>query len=218
MWFKRRPRPPTRTDRWAAFAAATDAKPIDGASERLRRFLDLHDGELRHLHVWRRPGAPSLHMFDLVRVRTGPAGSHVTWSTWGLVQSRSALVGASFRAAPRRDPVIESLEASRSGASPVRFPARPEVDAALAVLARDPLEVRGLLTAPVLDLLVSLTAVSPSARIIAAEHHVVGHVDVAEGDDPAAFLAFGEGLIVLATVLQPAVAPRIAGDDFLDLA
>ena len=217
MWFKRRPRPPTRTDRWAAFAASSAAKPIDGAGERLRRFLDLNDGTLRHVHVWRRSDRPSLHMFDLVRVRSGPSGSHVTWSTWALVQSRGRLVGASFRAAPRRDPVIESLEASRSGALPVRFPARPDVDAALSVLARDPLEVRGLLTASVLDLLLALTAFGPSVRVVAADHHLVAHVEVAEGDDPAQLLPFGETLVQLASTLHPAVMPSIDDADFLDV-
>ena len=217
MWFRSRPHPPSRADRWAAFARQVEAQPAGSAAERLRRFLDLDDAEVRHVHVLRRPGQSSLYLFDVVRTRAGPSGRVVRWSGWGLVRSDRVVSPVSFRAAPRREPVLEGLEASRTGASRVDLSARPDLDAELAVLARDPAAARALLIPAVADVLRRLVDLGPSAAVVAGERHLLAHVDVDEADDPAQLLPLATDLMSLAALLPVASPPSIDEDDFLTL-
>lgn len=217
MWFRRRPAEPTRADRWAAFAARLGAGPADDVGERLRRFLDLDDAELRHVHVRREPGAPSLFLFDVVRRRRGPAGEVVRWATWGLVRGESPWGVASFRATARREAVLESLDASRSGAVRVDLGAFPDVDRALAVFARDAVAVRAALTPSVTTLLARLVAVAPGATVTVGERHAIGKVPVDADGDPAALEAVAHDLLALAAALAARSAVAIEEDDFLAL-
>ncbi len=218
MWFRRPPTtPPTRADRWSAFARQLEAADADAAAERIRRFLDLQDAELLHPYVLRRAGQPSLYLFDVVRRRSGPTGQVVRWSTWGLVRGERPLSPVAFRAAPRREPVLESLEASRTGASRVDLSAHPEVDAALAILARDPLAVRAAVTPAITAVLARLVAIGPGAAVTVGERHLIGQVDVAEDGDPADLLGFAADLLTLSTLLAVPTNVVIDEADFLDL-
>jgi hypothetical protein len=215
MWFRRPPRTPTRTDRWADFAARIEAHDASAAAERLRRFLDLDDAELQHAHVLRRASQPSLYLFDVVRRRVGPSGQVVRWSTWALVRSDRPLSPVSFRVGPRRDAVLEALEASRTGAVRVDLTGRPEVDAALAVLAREPAAALALLTPAVTDVLQRMTAVGPGAGVVVAERHLLAHVDVEEDGDPADVMPLAADLLALSALLPRHPHVTIDEDDFL---
>lgn len=215
MWFRRRPRDPDRADRWTAFATRLGAVSADDVAERLRRFLDLDDAELRHVHALRSPGAATVYLFDVVRRRKGPTGEIVRWTAWGLVRGERPFAPVSFRATARRDAVLESLEASRSGAVRVDLGAFPEVDAALAVFARDAGAVRAVLTPPVTLALAELVAAGPGATVTVGERHVIGRVDVEEEGDPGDLEPLAHGLLDLADRLAHADPVAIDEDDFL---
>jgi len=215
MWFRRRPRDPVRADRWAAFASRIGAVAADDVAERLRRFLDLDEAEVRHAHALKRIDAPAVYLFDVVRRRRGPTGEAVRWSAWCLLRGERPLAPVSFRATARREAVLESLEASRSGAVRVDLGAFPEVDAALAVFARDAVAVRAALTPPVTLALARLVAAGPGAVVTVGERHVIGHVDVDEAGDPAELQPLADGLLDLAARLSDAVPVAIDEDDFL---
>ncbi len=215
MWFRRRPRDPSRADRWTAFAARLGAVAADDVAERLRRFLDLDEAELHHVHALRRPDTPTVYLFDVVRRRRGPTGEVVRWSAWCLVRGERPLAPVSFRATARREAVLESLDASRSGAVRVDLGAFPEVDAALAVFARDAGAVRAALTPPVTLALAQLVAAGPGAVVTVGERHVIGHVDVEEAGDPADLEPLADGLLDVAARLSDAVPVAIDEGDFL---
>ncbi len=215
MWFRRRPRDLSRTDRWAVFASRIGAAPADDVAERLRRFLDLDEAELRHVHALRRPEAPTAYLFDVVRRRRGPTGEVVRWTGWCLVRGERPLAQVSFRATARREAVLESLEASRSGAVRVDLGAFPDVDAALAVFARDAAAVRAALTPPVTLALAGLVAAGPGAVVTVGERHLIGRVDVEEAGDPADLEPLADGLLGLAARFSDAVPVAIEEDDFL---
>jgi hypothetical protein len=215
MWFRRPPRTPSRAARWAAFAAKIEAHDASAAAERLRRFLDLDDAQVRHVHVLRRASQPSLYLFDVVRQRVGPSGQVVRWSTWALLRSDRPLSPLSIRVAPRRDAVLEALEASRTGAERVDLSTRPEVDAALAVLARDPAAARVLLTPAVTDVLQRMAAAGPGAGVVVAERHLLAHVDVVEDGDPADVMPLATDLLALSALLPLDPHVTIDEDDFL---
>ena len=217
MWFRRPPRSPTRADRWAAFASGLEAQDAAAAAERLRRFLDLDDAELRHAHVLRRSGQSSLYLFDVVRRRSGPNGEVVRWSTWALVRGDRTLSPVSFRVAPRREAVLEALEASRTGARRVDLATRPEVDAALAVLAREPAAARALLTPAVTDVLTRMVAVGSGTGVVVGERHLLAHVDVDEDGDPAVVMPLASDLLTLSALLPASHAVTVDEDDFLML-
>ncbi len=217
MWFRRNPREPSRADRWSAFAARLGAVPADDVAERLRRFLDLDDAELRHVHALRRPDAPTLYLFDVVRRRRGPTGEVVRWATWGMVRGERPLAPVSFRATARRDGVLESLEASRSGAVRVDLGAFPEVDAALAVFARDAAAVRAVLSPPVTLALARLVSAGHGATVTVGERHVIGRVDVDEEGDPSDLESVADGLLDVAARLSDVAPVTIDADDFLPL-
>jgi hypothetical protein len=217
VWFRKAPHPPSRADRWTPFAASLEAHPASGAAERLRSFLDLGEAEVRHVHALRRSGQPSLYLFDVVRRRAGPAGEVVRWSGWVLLRTDRPASPASFRVAPRREAVLEALEASRTGATRVDLASRPELDAALAVLARDPAAVRALLTPAVTEVLQRMVAAGPGAAVVVGERHLLAHVDVEEGDDPTALLPLASDLLFLGTLLPTAAPAAVEAGDFLDL-
>ena len=181
----------------------------------MRRFLDLDEAELRHVHAVRRAGTPTVYLFDVVRRRRGPTGEVVRWSTWCLVRGERPLASVAFRATARREAVLESLEASRSGAVRVDLGAFPEVDAALAVFARDAAAVRVALTPSVTTVLARLVAAGPGVVVTVGAHHVIGRVDVEEAGDPAELAWLAEGLVDVADRLADAAPVAIDEDDFL---
>lgn len=215
MWFRRRAPEPTRADRWAAYAAGCGATPAEDVAERLKRFLDLDDAEVRHVHVRRTEGAASLYLFDVVRRRRGPAGEVVRWATWGLVRAAAPWGVPSFRASPRRDEVLESLDASRSGAVRVDLAAYPDLDRALAVFAREAAAVRAALVPSVTTVLARLVAVGGGATVTVGDRHLIGRLAVDPEGDPADVAPLAGGLLALATALGALAPVAIEEDDFL---
>jgi hypothetical protein len=216
-WFRRRRRPPTRGERWKLFAAALEAQPADAAADRLRRFLNLDDTEVRHVHAVRHPGEPSLYVFDVLRRRKGPAGESLRWSSWALVRSDRSLSPAPFRAAPRRVEALEALAASRTGSERIDLRAWPELDAAIALFAREPGMVRALLSAPLVETLARLLAVDASAEVIVGQRHLIARLDVEEADDPALLQPLAGDLLLLSNLLRAGLDAGVAEGDFLEL-
>lgn len=215
MWFRRQPRVPTRAERWAAFATTLGAQPYDGGVERLRRFFDLDDAELPHAYARRDPEGGSLVLFDVVRRRRGPTGEVVRWSTWVSVRRAGSLATVPFRATPRRGSVLESLEASRSGAVRVDLSSYPEVDAAVAVFARDAVAARASLRPEVTELLRRLVAVGPGAWVTVGHQHLIAGLDVQEAGDPAAIAGVVRDVRALARALAAPHPVAIEERDFL---
>jgi len=213
VWFRRRPKPLTRAQRWALALETLEAQPAPTTADRLKRFLDLEDADVRHLHTVRHAGEPTLYLFDVVRERRGPAGAVAAWSSWAVMRSSRAISPASFRATPRRESLLESLDASRTGATPVVFSGRPELDAAMLVLARDAHAVNTLLTDSVTQVLTRLCALHPSATLVVGERHLRASVDTEESADPAELLGMASDLLLLGTLLQAAVPPLIDESD-----
>jgi hypothetical protein len=216
-WFWRRRRKPTRAERWRAFAEELEAQPAEGATDRLRRFLDLDEAEVRNLHAVRHAGEPSLYVFDVVRRRRGPAGEVERWSTWALVRSDRSLSPASFRAAPRRPEVLESLAASRTGSERVDLSGWPELDATIALYTREQDSIRGLLSLAVVDTLLALLKVDPSAEVIVGQRHLIARLDIEEGDDPGRVKPLAADLLLLANLLRASVDVAVEERDFLEV-
>ena len=216
-WPWRRRRAPTRAERWRAFAAELEAQPAEAAIERLHRFLDLDEAGLRHLYAVRHAGEPSLYVFDVVRRRRGPVGEVERWSTWALVRSDRSLSPASFRAAPRRPEVLESLAASRTGSERVDLSEWPQLDAAIALYARETDRIRGLLSRAVADTLLRLVEIDASTEVIVGQRHLIVRIDVEEGDDPARVQPLAADLLLLSNLLRAAVEGGVEEGDFLDV-
>lgn len=216
LWWRRK-RPSARALRWAEFAAELEAQPTPAAAERVRRFLDLEGAEVLHLHTVRHSGEPTVFVFDVLRRRVGPAGQAERWSSWALVRSDRPIAPVSFRASPRRPSVLESLAASRAGASAVDLSARPEVAAALSVLAREPQAVQPLLRDVVLDTLQRMLALAPGVEVVVGQRHLMASAEVAEGDDPSIVMPLASELLLLSTLLQGAGELPVAEADFVDL-
>lgn len=216
-WFWRRRRPPTRSERWRAFAGELEAQPAPAASERLRRFLDLDEAEVHHVHAVRHVGEPSLFVFDVLRRRRGPRGEVARWSSWALVRSDRTLAPTSFRAAPRRPEVLESLAASRTGSERVDLGAWPTLDAAVALFAREPDGVRALLSPSLADTLLRLLAVDPSTEVIVGQRHLIARLDVAESDEPARVKPLAGDLLLLSSLLRAGLEPGVDEMDFVEL-
>ena len=216
-WFWRRRRRPTRAERWRAFAEELAAQNAEAASDRLKRFLDLDDAEVRHLHAVRHTGEPSLYIFDVLRRRRGPAGEVERWSSWALVRSDRSLSPASFRAAPRRSEVLESLAASRTGSERVDLSVWPDLDAAIALYAREPAQIRGLLSPAVADTLLALLTVDASVEVIVGQRHLIARFEVAESDDPARVKSVASDLLLLSNLLRAAVDVAVEERDFLEV-
>lgn len=218
MWFRSSPKPSERARRWSDFARALELRDAASGAERLRRFLDLEDAEVLHLHVLQRESQPSLYLFDVLTRRSGPAGEVLRWAAWAVVRSDRTVSQVAFRAAPRREAVLESLEASRTGAERVDLSDRPEVDARLAVLARDPAPVREALLPATTEVLLRLVDHDPSVSVVVGERHLIARVDVDPEADPAeALTPLASDLLALSALLPRPPLLTIDEADFLQL-
>jgi hypothetical protein len=187
MLFRGRRREPSRREQWRAFARRlelTDAQPQEA---RLREWLDLGDSALEPLYGLRRTGQPTLFLFDQERARSGPTGSVTTLATGVLLRATAPLAAASLRAQARRNPVLESIEAGRTGSRRLTLTDLPGFDAEVSVFARDEDAVRAWLRPAVQRAMQRMLVdrdVSP-ALVVGNRHMLV----LCEGPQPAPFEA-----------------------------
>lgn len=158
LWQRRR-RVVDREEQWASFAAELELEASAELAGRLRDHLDLGDGELRPVYALRRPNQPQLVLFDQLRERSGPTGAVRRLRTSVLLRTASDTLPASWRASARRNRVVESLEASRSGGVRLELAdTAPDFDARVSVYAREVDEVRPILVPAVREVLLRLLA------------------------------------------------------------
>lgn len=222
MFFRRKPAPDARPDRWRAFAERLDLVDASDLEERIRRWLDLDAATLAPLYACRREGVPTAYLFDALSERRGPSGAVTSVRSTCLVRSDALIARAAFKALPRQDKVLESLQASRSGAVRLPFAGDPSFDEAVSVYARDGDGAEVLLT-PAVRLVLRRLLVerdAPGVGVVVGERHVV-----------TSFVGGGEGALealeqLLADTLSlvsllPAVQrahDEVTPDDLLDLA
>ena len=180
MIFRRR-RTDSRRDAWSAFADRLELEDAAAAAERMRRWLDLEGVELDPVYALRREGQPALYLFEYVRERTGPAGSVAQHVANCLLRADEPFAPFAFRAHPRRNKVMESLEASRTGSTRVELPAA--YDGPLSVFARDPEAAAATLTGPVCRLLERAMVDRGAEGVVVGERHILATVVSEAGDD-----------------------------------
>lgn len=157
LWQRRRVA--DRDEQWASFAKELELEESAELAGRLREHLDLGAGDLRPVYALRRPNQPQLVLFDQLRERSGPTGVVRRTRTCVLLRTASETLPASWRASARRNRVVESLEASRSGGVRLELAdAAPDFDAKVSVYARAVDEVRPVLVPAVRDVLLRLLA------------------------------------------------------------
>lgn len=201
--FQRR-RPPKREQQWGEFATRLELEDAGSESERLRRWLDLADGRVGPLYVLRREGQPSLYLFDVAFERRGPAGSARQLRSVVLLRARGPVTEYSWRAMPRRNDVLESLEASRTGSARLAWPDDEAFDAEVSVFARDAAEVRRALKRPVRAVLRrTLGTRAAQSTLVVGNRNLMLSVDGA----PAAALETLEALATDVLTLYALIAP-----------
>jgi hypothetical protein len=221
VFFRRKPAPKTREDRWRALADRLDLADASDRAERIRRFLDLDVLELQPVYALRREGLPTAYLFDTRGERRGPSGSVSVLRSHCLVRSDALISRVAFRALPRQDKVLESLQASRSGAVRVELRSDPAFDAAVSLYAREAEGLAALLTPPVRRVLLR-TLTEREARdvvLVVGERHVVASIASPEGGSFVALeqmLADTMSLVSLLPTVQRAHEP-VHQDDPLDL-
>jgi hypothetical protein len=221
VFFRRSQPVDERLERWRSLAERLELTDAADVAERVRRWLDLDVSSLGPIFTLRREGLPAAYLFDAVSERRGPSGVVRVVRTTCMVRSDAPITRAAFRASPRQDKVLESLQASRSGAVRLEVPSDPAFDADVSVYARDADGVALLLTTPVRSVLRRLLVerAAPDVGLVVGEHHVV-----------TGFAGGGEGALVtlehlLADTLSlvsllPAVQRAhddLTPDDLLDL-
>jgi hypothetical protein len=149
MLFRARRRSPSRREQWRDFARRLELTDAERQEARLREWLDLGDSALSPLYGLRRPGQPTLFLFDQDRARTGPTGTVTTLASGVLLRAPASLAAAPLRAQARRNPVLESIEAGRTGSRRLALSEWPDFDAEVSVFARDEGVARAWLTGPV---------------------------------------------------------------------
>jgi hypothetical protein len=165
-------------------AARLELLDASDVAERVRRWLDLGDALLEPVYLLQRTGLPAVYLYDAHTSRHGPTGSVRRTRRSCLVRSDEPISSVAFRAWPRQNAVIESLEASRSGAVRVDVAADPGFDRAVSVFARDPEAPLRALTAPVREVLTRLLVAreAPGVQVVAGERHLVVSFDAEEVD------------------------------------
>lgn len=129
---------------WQAFARRLELEDASAVAERLRRWLDLEDVMLDPVYALQRDGQPTLYLFEYLRRRSGPTGSVGQRVANCLLRAEEPFASIGLRAHPKRNSVMESLEASRTGSSIVDLPAG--CGSAISVFARDPDEAARVMT------------------------------------------------------------------------
>ncbi|MBA2666225.1 MAG: hypothetical protein H0U69_04235 [Trueperaceae bacterium] len=185
MFFRRKRRADgTAIGRWHEFAERLELRDASDVAERIRRWLDLGDAELSPVYLLQRTDMPAIYLYDSRTSRHGPTGSVRALRRSVLVRSDDPISHVAFRAWPRQNAVLESLEASRSGAVRVDVADDPVFDAAVSVFARDVRAPLRALRPHVREVLARLLVErgAPSIRIVVGERHLVTTFDAADGD------------------------------------
>jgi hypothetical protein len=230
MFFRRR-HPPAESDadRWRAFAERLELRDAGDVAERIRRWLDLDDAELRPVYLLQRPDLPAVYVYDVHTLRRGPTGELRRTRRCCLVRAEDALSAVAFRAWPRQNKVLDSLEASRSGAQRLELDDDPEFDAAVSVFARDAEGAVRALGGGVREVLARLLTLRGAGepRVVVGERHLLVSFDAAEGDDMELAEAVLADTLALAALLPARAGPampvvtaplvEISPDDLLDL-
>lgn len=156
MAFWGRKRPGSRAEEWRAFAATLELSENREMAEKLRHNLDLGPGRIDPVYSLTRSGQPQLVLFEQTRDRHGPAGSVTNVRSCVLLRANGDSDYVSLRATARRNKVLESLEAGRTGSSRVAVADDPVFDERVSVYARDTEAATGLLTASVKTVMIRL--------------------------------------------------------------
>ena len=221
MFFRRKEPIDERLERWRSLAARLELSDAADVAERIRRWLDLDVASLGPIYALRREGVPTAYLFDAVRERRGPSGVVKAVRTTCMVRSDGPIARVAFRASPRQDKVLESLQASRSGAVRLALPSDPAFDADVSVYARDAEGVTLLLTPPVRAVLRRLLVErdAPDVSLVVGERHVVTGF-VGGGEHALATLEHLLTDTLSLVSLLPAVQrahDELSPDDLLDL-
>jgi len=221
VFFRRKPPPETRLDRWRALAQRLELDDASDHAERIRRWLDLEVAGLEPLYAMRRPGLPTAYLFDTVSERRGPSGVVRSLHRHCLLRGDEEISRVAFRGLPRQDKVLESLQASRSGAVRLALPSDPAFDASVSLYARDDRALGALLTAPVRSALQRLLVERAAAGVslVVGERHVVVRFSAEEGDGLTLLEQLVADTLSLVSLL-PAVQrahDELSPDDLLDL-
>lgn len=221
MFFRRRPPPSGRSERWRALADRLELVDASDHAERIRRWLDLDVDALEPAYALRRSGVPTVYLFDTLRERRGPSGVARSLHRHALVRGGDEVSRVAFRALPRQDKVLESLQASRSGAERVALRSAPEFDARVSLYARAPDALAALMTAPVRRALERLLVDrgAPSVSLVVGERHVLVRFATDDDDDLVRLellLADTLSLVSLLPAVQRA-HDDVSPDDLLDL-
>ncbi len=221
MFYRRKPVTRPRDGRWRALAERLDLVDASDRAERIRRWLDLDVVALEPVYALRREGLPTVYLFDTLSERRGPSGTVQVLRSQCLARSGAEICAFAFRATPRQDKVLESLQASRSGAVRLELSSDPTFDAAVSVYAREAEGVAALLTAPVRRVLRRLLAERGAAGIslVVGERHVVASFASSEEQSLVTVeqvLSDTISLVALLPAVQRARA-ELTPDDLLDL-
>lgn len=221
VFFRRRPAPRTRADRWPALAERLELVDASDHAERIRRWLGLDVVAIGPVYALRRRGLPSAYLFDTRSERRGPSGTVPAVRSYCLVRSGGVICRVSFRALPRQAKVLESLQASRSGAVRLDVPGDPTFDAAVSVYARDAEGLTALLTSPVRRVLRRLLVEREAQGIglVVGERHLVAGFATSEEQSMVTLEQVLADTISLVSLL-PAVQrahDAVSPDDLLDL-
>src|SRR5690606_34038582 len=113
-------------------------------------------GTIAPIYSLTRSGQPQLVLFEQTRDRHGPAGSVSNVRSCVLLRANGDDDYVSLRATARRNKVLESLEAGRTGSSRVEVADDPYFDQRVSVYARDIQSASALLKDSVKTVLVRL--------------------------------------------------------------
>ncbi len=204
MLFRSRRRTSGRLSEWAAFAGRLELLDASDQAERLRRWLDLGEGAVGPVYGLKRPGQPSLYLFDQTRERSGPTGTVRFVRSGVLLRWHEVKVAAPLRAMPRRGKAMEAIEAGRTGSKRLDLADLERFDAAVSVFARDEVGARSMLTPPVREVIHRLLAQrgGDPSLVVGDEHFLV----LCNGAEAAAFdllEGIATDLMTLYAVLVP---------------
>lgn len=189
---------------WRAFAKRLELEDATDQAERVRRWLALGAEPIEPLYSLRRIGQPSLYLFDQRGARSGPTGSVPHWLCGVLLRAPAEFTATSLRATPRRNKVMESLEASRTGSRRLVFEPEQDGDDAISVYARDG-DAAGRLLQPAARRVLcrALTSRGAEPVVVVGSQHMIA---TAEGREPTAFdvlEALASDLLSLFAMLSP---------------
>lgn len=135
-----------RDRQWREFARTLELAETLEMAEKLRHNLDLGPGDIAPVYSLTRSGQPQLVLFEQSRARSGPTGTVASVRSCVLLRANGDADFVSLRATARRNKVLESLEAGRTGSSRIEAGDDPEFDSRVSVYARDTAGAARLLT------------------------------------------------------------------------